>query len=283
MPTPSAPKCGGIMYGNETTVFIIWDAPEDDGGAPVTKYLLSLTPDGQPTVNHLINTPSSSYTLDNLVHGINVNVTVKASNDGGEIYGPEFVFPVIVPLAAPTSPPRFPSAIADGPGIATISWQPPETPPEGAGYYLVMSVSSNPSDISIGYTTSDMSELSATITSLNPQSEYYFTIQIINQVGRTELVSTNTIVFPPEPAPTAAETIEPAAETIEPAAETIDATPFDAVPMAPPITEEESLPEGYSEAPAEVPPEEATTEAPAEVPPEEATTEAPAEAPHPTE
>jgi hypothetical protein len=274
MPTPSAPKCGGIMYGNETTVFIIWDPPEDDGGATITTYMLSLTPDGQPTVNHLTNTPRSSYTLDNLVHGINVNATVKASNDGGQTYGPEFVFPVIVPLAAPTSPPRFPSAVADGHGIATISWQPPETPPEGAGYYLVMSVSSNPSDISIGYTTSDMSELSATITSLNPQSEYYFTIQIINQVGRTELVSTNTIVFPPEPAPTAAEptreTIEPAAETIEPAAETIDATQFDAVPMAPPITEEEPLPEGY-------------TEAPAEVPPEEATTEAPAEAPHPTE
>lgn len=186
------------MYMSPTTVDLAWNLPPNDGETPqVTNYLLALTPDGQSTTEHIIEYPIFYYEINTLVHGVSIQATLKASNDSGATYGPEFVFPLIVPILPPTSPPTVPSAVADGPGIATISWQPPETLPEGAGYYLIMSVSSNPSDISIGYTTNDMTELSCTITTLNPQSEYYFTIEIVNQIGRTSTVSTNTIVFPP--------------------------------------------------------------------------------------
>jgi hypothetical protein len=215
MPTPSAPNGGGFMYGSPTTLYICWSVPEDDGGAPITTYMVCLTPDGQSTVEHLVEGSSQYYSDNSLVHGINVQASVKASNDGGQSYGPEFIFPLIVPVAAPPVP-TFPAAVADGPGIATISWQPPETPPEGVGYYLVTSVSSNPSDIPIGYGTADMTELSCTLTGLNPQSEYSFTVEVVNQVGHSPAATTNTIVFPSPPTePPPAE--EPPAE--EPPAE----------------------------------------------------------------
>ena len=260
MLAPSAPNGGGFMYGSPTSLYICWAAPENDGGAPITTYMVSLTPDGQPTVEHLVEAPSQSYNDNSLVHGINVQATVKASNDGGQTYGPEFVFPLIVPLAIPSAPPASAEAAPLEPGTASITWTPPEVAPEGNPYYSVMSKSSNPNDPSVGFGT-DIANLSGILTGLNPQSEYSFTVEVVNQVGRSPVVTTNTIIFPPPPPP-----VEPAVESTEP----IDTTQFDALPMAPPITEEEALPEGYTE-----PAVEPAVEAPAE--------EAAPEAPQPTE
>lgn len=262
MPVPSAPNGGGFMYGPPTALYICWAVPEDDGGAPITTYMVSLTPDGQPTVEHLVEAPSQCYSDNSLVHGINVQATVKASNDGGQTYGPEFVFPLIVPLAAPSAPPSSAEAVALERGTASITWTPPEVAAEGNAYYSVMSKSSNPSDPSVGLGT-DIVNLSGVLTGLNPDSEYSFTVEVVNQVGRSPAATTNTIVFPalePPAVESAAETIEPAAETIVESTEPIDTTQFDALPMAPPITEEEPLPEGYTEAPAEAPAEAPPTE-----------------------
>lgn len=272
MPVPSAPSGGGFMYSSPTDVYLSWIEPEYDGGAPVTTYLLSLTPDGQPTIEHSIEFPVQCYVLHGLVHGIDVQATVKASNDGGQTYGPEFVFPLIVPLAAPTVPPASAEAAPLEPGTASITWTPPEVAAEGNAYYLVMSKSSNPSDPSVGLGTANMEQVSCILTGLNPESEYSFTVEVVNQVGRSPVVTTNTIIFPPPPPPVEESAVEPAPETIVEQIEPIDTTQFDALPMAPPITEEEALPEGYTEAPAE--------EAPAEEAPAE---EAAPEAPQPTE
>ena len=232
------------MYGPPTALYICWAVPEDDGGAPITTYKVSLTPNGQATVEHLVEAPLQCYSDNSLVHGITVQATVKASNDGGQTYGPEFVFPLIVPLAAPSAPPASAEAVALEPGTASITWTPPEVAAEGNPYYSVISKSSNPNDPTVGFGT-DFMNLSGVLTGLNPESEYSFTVEVINQVGRSPAAITNTIVFSP-PAP--------------PSVEPIDATQYDALPMAPPITEEEPLLEGYTEAPAEAPAEAPPTE-----------------------
>jgi titin len=204
---PSAPANGGFMYISPTTVTLSWNAPENDGGSPITTYLLSLTSDGQPTTEQLLQAPQNSYEVDNLVHGISVQATVKASNNDGITYGPEFMFAPIVPILPPSSPPASAEASATVQGVATISWTPPETAPEGYAYYLIVSQSSNPSDPSVGFGTRDMTQLSCTLSELNPSSEYSFTVQIVNQVGRSPVTTTNTIVFTSLPPPTIEEPI----------------------------------------------------------------------------
>ena len=199
MSLPSAPNGGGFMYGPPTALYICWAVPEDDGGAPITTYKVSLTPNGQATVEHLVEAPLQCYSDNSLVHGITVQATVKASNDGGQTYGPEFVFPLIVPLAIPTSPPASAEAAALEPGTASITWTAPEIAPEGYAYYSVMSKSSNPSDHSVGLGTADMLQVSCTLTGLNPDSEYSFTVEVVNQVGRSPAAETNTFVFSPPP------------------------------------------------------------------------------------
>ena len=234
---PSAPAGGGYMYESPTSVCLSWVAPENDGGVPITTYLVSLTPDGQSTTEHQIQAPSQYYELTGLVHGITVQATVKASNDDGNTYGPEFTFTPIVPLLPPSSPPTTAEAVLLESNAVSISWTPPETAPEGYAYYLVQSQSSNSSDPSIGFGTADMTQLSCELSGFNLKSQYSFTVQIVNNVGSSPTALTNTIVFPPPPPPLA---------------EPIDTTMFDAAPMAPPITSEETLPEGYTDAPETV-------------------------------
>jgi hypothetical protein len=280
---PSAPAGGGFMYGGTTGGLLSWAPPTDDGGTPITTYMLSLTPDGQPTTEHQIQAPGQYYELTDLVHGIVNQATVKASNDGGNTYGPEFIFAPIVPLLPPTSPPTSAEAVLLESNAVTISWTPPETAPEGYAYYFVQSQSSNSSDPSIGFGTADITQLSCELSGFNIRSRYSFTVQVVNNVGRSPTAVTNTIVFPPPPPPPAetievpvettqvpvettqvpaettqvpAETIEVPAETTEVPAETtevpsepIDTSAFEAAPMAPPITTEEPLPEDYTDAP----------------------------------
>lgn len=232
-------------------MYLVWSIPDEDGGAPITQYLLLLTPDNQPTIEHEIQAPITYYNLDTLVHGTNVSATVKASNDGGITYGPEGVFPLIVPLLPPM-PPTSAEAVLLESNAVTISWTPPETAPEGYAYYFVQSQSSNSSDTSIGLGTADMSQLSCELSGFNLKSQYTFTVQVVGQIGRSEVTTTNTIVFPPQPPPPATEVpAEAPVETIAPTeapAEPIDTSAFEAVPIAAPVTTEEPLPEGYTEA-----------------------------------
>jgi hypothetical protein len=215
---PSAPASGAFMYNSSTTVTLSWTPPTDDGGAPITTYLVSLTPDGGPTAEHVVQAPNTSYQDTVLVHGIVNQATVKASNDGGATYGPEFIFDPIVPLLPPSSPPATAEAVLLESNAVSISWTPPETAPEGYAYYLVQSQSSNSSDPTGAFGTADMTQLSCELSGFNINSQYSFTVQVVNQVGRSEVTTTNTIVFPPQPPPPAAPiaTEEPLPEATEP-------------------------------------------------------------------
>jgi hypothetical protein len=201
MTTPSAPNGGSYIYMGSTMICLTWAEPENDGGAPITTYMVTMTPDGQPTTEHLVQAPEHTYIITDIVYGISIQATVKASNDGGNIYGPEFRFPLIVPILPPQSPPASAEAAPLESGTASISWTAPEVAPEGNARYFIMSVSSNLSDITASLETADMAQLNCILNGLNPESEYHFTVQVVNQVGSSTATNTNIIVFPSEPAP----------------------------------------------------------------------------------
>lgn len=184
---------GQVVYNSSSAVTISWEEPAYDGGSPITTYLLSLISDDQPAILHVIQPPTCSYYLDNIPEGATILATVKASNDDGATYGPEFVFPLITYIHVPPAPPASAEVVENAPGIATISWTPPAIAPEGDAYYLVASVSSNPNDPIREYRTADMTQTECSILTLNPDSEYYFTVEIVNQVGHSPIVRTNLI------------------------------------------------------------------------------------------
>jgi hypothetical protein len=192
----SAPKDAGAAIFGPLKVMFAWQPPEEDGGSPITTYSFSMTPQGGETQTHSLDVSTPYYEADNLTDNLPIQATVKASNDNGASYGPEFTFDPVTPIIAPPAPPATAAATAISPGTAQITWEAPAIPAQGACcYYLVMSQSSNPTDPSIGLATQDLTQTSCELSSLNPASEYTFTVCIVNGAGRSTTAQTNVIQF----------------------------------------------------------------------------------------
>jgi titin len=191
----SAPKSGGTMILGPLKVMFAWLPPEEDGGSPITTYLFSMTPQGGETQTHVLDVSTPYYEADNLTDSLPIQATVKASNTNGASYGPEFTFDPVTPIIAPPAPPATASAAAVSPGTAQITWEAPAIPAQGSCYYVVMSQSSNSTDPSIGLATQDLTQTSCELSSLNPASEYTFTVCIVNGAGRSTTTQTNVIQF----------------------------------------------------------------------------------------
>jgi hypothetical protein len=193
MYAPSAPYNGaGFMYGEPSMLYISWAAPESSGSTPVTNYLLTLTPNDLQSEEHYIDVPV--MTFSKLIDCISIQATVKASNNNGATYGPEYTFPLITYVNPPYSPPSSAQAVPLEPGFASVSWTAPEVAPEGNAYYVITTNSSSDSDPVLMFRTDNITQLSYTVPELNAESIYYFTVQVQNQVGTSPATVTNTIV-----------------------------------------------------------------------------------------
>ena len=119
---PGAPDTPTITPGaGELTV--TWTAPEDDGGAPITGYLIEYSTDGGETwVPWPHTTTATTTVIGGLTGGRDHQVRVTATNTAG---GGE---PSPTATAAPTSaPPDRPATptITPGPGTLTVTWTAP--------------------------------------------------------------------------------------------------------------------------------------------------------------
>jgi hypothetical protein len=172
-----------------------WQAPLDDGGSPITNYGFVMTPQqGQPSVQDI---PASQtyYQASNLAEGVPIQATVKASNNNGLSYGPEFVFQLVTPVIVPPVGPASVTARAITPGTVEVAWEAPTTVPQGFAYYLVMSQSSNPADPSVGYGTQNLNQSTCDLSELNPASSYTFSVVVVNAAGRSPPTISNTVIF----------------------------------------------------------------------------------------
>ncbi|WP_165960857.1 fibronectin type III domain-containing protein [Actinocrispum wychmicini] len=75
---PPAPD-DGHSTGNQTQLKVHWNAPDDDGGSPITGYTVQATADGQPTVTKQEG-PGPNALLTGLVADVTYQVTVTAHN-----------------------------------------------------------------------------------------------------------------------------------------------------------------------------------------------------------
>ena len=193
---PSAPPSGGDMIMGVLKLMFAWQAPEDNGGAPITTYFFTLTPNGGETQTFTFDANTTYYQTETLIDGISLQATVKASNDNGQTYSPEFVFNPVMPIVPPPAPPASATASVVSSGVVEITWEAASIEPyDQCCYYVVMSQSFNPSDPSVGLQTQDLTQLSCELSGLKPMSDYFFKVSIVNGAGRSEPAQTNTITF----------------------------------------------------------------------------------------
>jgi titin len=181
---PAAPTLTSATPGNGQVV-LSWSAPADDGGSPVTDYVIYEYPGSNtaatatPVDTHSAGTTATVTGLEN---GESYTFTIEAVNSVGN--GPASGSLSATPVSVPGAPAAG-SATA-GNGQVQISWSAPST--NGGlpitGYvineYVGRSTSGTLKTIATGSTaTSD------TIAGLTNGQPYTFTVQAINSVGKS--------------------------------------------------------------------------------------------------
>lgn len=185
IPTPSPSP----MYVSPTSVIFYWSPPSD--GSLVTNYRFSIP----NTLTVVLPSTQTSYQVSDLQHGIPITPTIESSSDNESTWSEPASFPTFTPIIPPSHPPKSATASAVSPGVVEISWVAPDILPEGKAYYLVNSVSSTIHDPVIGFASSDLNTISCTLSEFNPESSYMFKVSIVNQVGSSGTIDTNSVSF----------------------------------------------------------------------------------------
>jgi hypothetical protein len=115
---PEAPGAVTAKYPKAGTAKVLWTAPSNDGGKPITGYEVTSSPGGKTC----ITTGARSCVVTGLPGGKAYAFTVKAKNDvGTSVTSPVGVAGVLV---NPASAPREVKVSMSG-GSATVSWSRP--------------------------------------------------------------------------------------------------------------------------------------------------------------
>jgi hypothetical protein len=192
---PAAPREGHVNFAGQHHIMYSWQAPIEHGERPITSYELTIAEGSNLPVKHTLDVSQPFFT----VYGFNpeepVNATVRATNDNGQTFGPDFVFPAMALPKVPANGPASAEATVVGPGHVKITWSAPSEQPEGQCTYCVNSQSSNTSDPSVGFISHDLTETFCHLTELNQSSEYTFSVTIRNTAGESPSVSTPIVRF----------------------------------------------------------------------------------------
>ncbi|KAL1129846.1 hypothetical protein AAG570_012790 [Ranatra chinensis] len=122
------PPCGPLTYMDVThdSVSLLWNAPEDNGGSPITGYIIEMAEFGIDSWKLVPGfCPNTSFTVKGLPEGKKFNFRVRAEN----IYGvSDPLDGKTVLVKSPFDPPEAPSQpeiISYSPSSCDIAWSPP--------------------------------------------------------------------------------------------------------------------------------------------------------------
>lgn len=76
---------------------VAFKAPGSDGGSPITAYVVSATPEGSSSGEHLAEGPNSPLTVNGLTNGLTYRISIKARNEAG-LSGPSTPAVTVTPV-----------------------------------------------------------------------------------------------------------------------------------------------------------------------------------------
>jgi putative cell wall-binding protein len=193
---PDAPTNVSATAGN-TNALLTWTAPANDGGSPITDYLVNVYSNGSSvkTVDTGSTTPSA--TVVDLANGTPYTFTVNAQNSVG--YSTTSSATSVVIPTAPAGVPDAPTNVAAtaGNASASLTWTAPANDGGSPITDYLIDVYSNGSSVNTVDTTSTTP--SATVVNLTNGIPYTFDVKAVNSVGVGTTSSATSIVTPTAP------------------------------------------------------------------------------------
>ena len=169
-----------------SNVSVSWTAPTNNGGTPITKYIITSSPGNITSTANQSTSGSVLIPISNFVVGSTYTFTVKAYN----IIGP-----------GPTSSPSnsvAPTTVPDAPTIGTVTKSGttasvPFTPGDTGGLSVTYTATSSPG----GITATGTSPIS--VSGLSGSTTYTFTVTAANSLGSSTSSASNSITIPAPP------------------------------------------------------------------------------------
>ena len=179
---PGVPT-GVVATPGDEQVFVTWQAPSDDGGLPITRYIVEGTPYGDcETLGDL------SCTIEGLDNGDSFSFTVRALNSAGSSATSTPSSP-----AVPFGKPKAPTAVkaTAGQEAAIISWTPGNSNGRPILDYTVTAAPGGKNCTTAGTT--------CTVTGLTGGTVYTFTVRARNIAGESPASQPSASVTPTSP------------------------------------------------------------------------------------
>ena len=169
---PPGPPTGVVAVPGNATAIVFWEAPDSDGGSPLTQYQVASDPAGHSAA---VDGSTLQAAFGGLANGVGYGFVVTAFNAFGT--GPPSA---TSPPVVPKGPPGPPLAVAatPGDGQAVITWSPPTS--DGGSTVTHYAVLLNPGShsVEVGGST-----LSATVTGLENGTPYTVLVTATNSEG----------------------------------------------------------------------------------------------------
>ena len=169
-----------LLTAGDHRLVSFWDAPGDDGGSPVTGYVVQWKGPGQDYDSSRQATPTGfGYTITGLTNGVEYSVRVVAVNAVGQ--GPWWSTEKGIPFG----PPPAPTNVAAGAGDEklTVTWSQPNDGGSAITAYTVQWKSGTQGWSSSRQGSATPPDRSLTITGLDNDTEYTVRVQATNTHG----------------------------------------------------------------------------------------------------
>ncbi len=189
---PGAPTIGTVTGGN-AAASLTWTPPAEDGGSPITGYVVSVYEGDGTEVLQSVERPADATgaEITGLTNGTAYTFTVAAVN--GVDRGPESARSADVTPATVPAVPTGVVAVA-GDGSATVTWTAPGDDGGSAVTGYVVTVLDGEQELDSAAVT--VTGTSASVTGLTNGTAYTFTIAAANAVGAGDPSARSAAVTP---------------------------------------------------------------------------------------
>jgi hypothetical protein len=193
--SPPGTPTGLSVTGRNGGVNVNWNPPSNNGGSPITEYVITYTPPRASDGHTESFRTSGSSTVDGFANGTSYTFTVSAVNAAGRGSASA---PVSVTPFTSSDPPR--AVTAQGVNAAAqVSWSPPAF--DGGSPITAYAVVASPGGATVSVAGG---ATQATVTGLNNGTSYTFAVKATNPAGTSPSALSNAVVPKAEPpSPTA--------------------------------------------------------------------------------
>ncbi|XP_034563149.1 immunoglobulin-like and fibronectin type III domain-containing protein 1 [Notolabrus celidotus] len=192
-----------IVESTSSIIEIEWKPPKDDGGSPVTNYIIERQQTGQSLWTKLgdVSADKTSFRDRNVTHGKKYNYRISAENPEGLSDPLETADSIMAGIMILSGPPGAPQVVSASKTCINLTWTPPEDD-RGVpiiGYQLEKRKKDTTQWLALNAVNEPIEDVKYAVKDITEGAEYEFRVSAINESGAGDLSPPSAMVCAKNP------------------------------------------------------------------------------------